>query len=221
MASSTAIIALLVVARNHIESITQQICAKPCSKANPRDFRNPALLEMSQRYAITQTKSQLFLNFTHLRTTNAIGYQRFDLEKSGTNLRVGQKRLGKLGGDVFATRRFAIACDSRPYSCCKICAIPVNSCQNRGGRPTTSRQKRRPRRTLRRGRRWNGCWLRRRPAAPAAPWCWPPRMPRWTSPPWPAGIPPPPAPRPPMPPDAVVDAAISVVEPPSTVPESV
>ena len=43
---------------------------------------------MSQRYAITQTKSQLFLNFTHLRTTNAIGYQRFDLEKSGTNLRV-------------------------------------------------------------------------------------------------------------------------------------
>ena len=30
MASSTAaIIALLVVARNHIESITQQICAKP------------------------------------------------------------------------------------------------------------------------------------------------------------------------------------------------
>ena len=111
MASSTAIIALLVVARNHIESITQQICAKPCSKANPRDFRNPALLEMSQRYAITQTKSQLFLNFTHLRTTNAIGYQRFDLEKSGTNLRVGQKRLGKLGGDVFATRRFAIACD--------------------------------------------------------------------------------------------------------------
>lgn len=168
MASSTAIIALLVVARNHIESITQQICAKPCSKANPRDFRNPALLEMSQRYAITQTKSQLFLNFTHLRTTNAIGYQRFDLEKSGTYLRVGQKRLGKLGGDVFATRRFAIACDSRPYSCCKICAIPVNSCQNRGGRPTTSRQKRRPRRTLRRGRRWNGCWLRRRSAAEAA-----------------------------------------------------
>ena len=124
---------------------------------------------MSQRYAITQTKSQLFLNFTHLRTTNAIGYQRFDLEKSGTNLRVGQKRLGKLGGDVFATRRFAIACDSRPYSCCKICAIPVNSCQNRGGRPTTSRQKRRPRRTLRRGRRWNGCWLRRRSAVVTKP----------------------------------------------------
>ena len=123
---------------------------------------------MGQRYAITQTKSQLFLNFTHLRTTNAIGYQRFDLEKSGTNLRFGQKRLGKLGGDVFATRRFAIACNSRPYSCCKICAIPVNSCQNRGGRPTTSRQKRRPRRTLRRGRRWNGCWLRRRSAAEAA-----------------------------------------------------
>mgnify|MGYP007102283668 CR=1 FL=1 len=47
---------------------------------------------MSQRYAITQTKSQLFLNFTHLRTTNAIGYQRFDLEKSGTNLRYGTLR---------------------------------------------------------------------------------------------------------------------------------
>lgn len=128
---------------------------------------------MSQRYAITQTKSQLFLNFTHLRTTNAIGYQRFDLEKSGTNLRFGQKRLGKLGGDVFATRRFAIACDSRPYSCCKIYAIPVNSCQNRGGRPTTSHQKRRPRRILRRGRRWKPdarpyCRLCRRSAAEAA-----------------------------------------------------
>lgn len=219
MASSTAIIALLVVARNHIESITQQICAKPCSKANPRDFRNPALLEMSQRYAITQTKSQLFLNFTHLRTTNAIGYQRFDLEKSGTNLRVGQKRLGKLGGDVFATRRFAIACDSRPYSCCKICAIPVNSCQNRGGRPTTSRQNGDLDEHSVGAAAGTGAGYAAAP--PPKPLPAPPRMPRWTSPPWPAGIPPPPAPRPPMPPDAVVDAAISVVEPPSTVPESV
>lgn len=174
---------------------------------------------MSQRYAITQTKSQLFLNFTHLRTTNAIGYQRFDLEKSGTNLRVGQKRLGKLGGDVFATRRFAIACDSRPYSCCKICAIPVN-------RARIEEADRRPR--AKNGDLDEhsvgaaaGTGAGYAAAPPPKPLPAPPRMPRWTSPPWPAGIPPPPAPRPPMPPDAVVDAAISVVEPPSTVPESV
>lgn len=48
----------------------------------------------------------------------------------------------------------------------------------------------------------------------------PPRMLCWTSPPWPAPRGPPPAPRPPRPPVAVVEAVISVVEPPLTVPSS-
>lgn len=134
MASSTAIIALLVVARNHIESITQQICAKPCSKANPRDFRNPALLEMSQRYAITQTKSQLFLNFTHLRTTNAIGYQRFDLEKSGHKFTGWAEAIGEIGRRRFRDQAFCY--------CLRFTALLLlqNLCHTRKFVPESRRQ---------------------------------------------------------------------------------
>lgn len=49
----------------------------------------------------------------------------------------------------------------------------------------------------------------------------PSRMARWTSPGWPGGMAAPPVPRPPMPPEAVVEAVISVVVPPVTVPSSV
>ena len=175
---------------------------------------------MSQRYAITQTKSQLFLNFTHLRTTNAIGYQRFDLEKSGTNLRVGQKRLGKLGGDGFRDQAFCY--------CLRFTALLLlqNLCHTRKFVPESRRQT--DDLAPKNGDLDEhsvgaaaGTGAGYAAAPPPKPLPAPPRMPRWTSPPWPAGIPPPPAPRPPMPPDAVVDAAISVVEPPSTVPESV
>ena len=190
---------------------------------------------MQALHVVAQTEDVALLRLRVLVAANA-------LEHAGTVMqRVGQDMRGCLGpGD-----HLPVLPDVLHFG--DVCHVRIPSCMGLGPQPDVrvsflirplivlqsakvgarfrrkDRKRRAPRPDVSRETSVRGAQngVRKRSVREGAYAVEPPRMPRWTSPPWPAGMPPPPMPRPPMPPDAVVDAMISAVEPPLTVPESV